>query len=293
MLIATIMIIATITGLAAPCKHNAADQIIQAERDFCAMGLEQGTSAAFVRYLADSGIVFRPRPVLGKPLFRSRPADAATLTWRPRLADMACGGDMGYTTGPYVYAIPEGPGKGEYYGQYVTVWQKHPDGTWKIAVDAGIDHPQRDATDTSVTIKEHHHNTKQDTLGQPAIERDALMFLDRAMSGNAKDAGHRDAIRQRYAEGVTVLKDGALPATGVEAITRSLLATGSEWQWDPLDAGISMTGDMGYSYGIAHLKPAADTAKNGQYSYLRVWRNRDGRGWRIELELLTRIPEAK
>jgi hypothetical protein len=47
---------------------QAVRSLVEAERNFYRTGQEQGTRAAFLTFLADSGIVFRPGPVMaGKP----------------------------------------------------------------------------------------------------------------------------------------------------------------------------------------------------------------------------------
>ena len=60
------------------------------------------------------------------------------FTWWPDTAVAAASGDLGYTLGSYAI-VGEGERSTDTIarGHYVTVWQKQPDGSWKIAVDIG------------------------------------------------------------------------------------------------------------------------------------------------------------
>lgn len=56
-----------------------------------------------------------------------------TLAWEPTRAELSRGGKLGYTWGRYHSAL-----KGKLHdGTYMTVWQKQPDGSWKVLFDTG------------------------------------------------------------------------------------------------------------------------------------------------------------
>jgi ketosteroid isomerase-like protein len=64
------------------------------------------------------------------------------LTWTPRLARIAPGGDLGFTVGDAVYRhVPPAGGEQLFYTKYLTVWRRQPDGRWRYAADAGNDQP--------------------------------------------------------------------------------------------------------------------------------------------------------
>jgi ketosteroid isomerase-like protein len=59
-----------------------------------------------------------------------------TLTWEPTKAEVLGGGDIGYSIGNSVYR-GIGPNKEpvESRAQYISVWRKQADGSWKIVFD--------------------------------------------------------------------------------------------------------------------------------------------------------------
>src|SRR4051812_3029105 len=64
-------------GLAALRGHaetpaEAVRALVDAERNFSQAGQEKGTRAAFLEFLADDAIVFRPGPVNGKEVWSKR-----------------------------------------------------------------------------------------------------------------------------------------------------------------------------------------------------------------------------
>lgn len=61
-----------------------------------------------------------------------------SLRWTPDRADIAASGDLGWTTGSYVFRAtdPEGnPIEGR--GRYVSIWRRQEDGRWKVVMDLG------------------------------------------------------------------------------------------------------------------------------------------------------------
>ena len=61
-----------------------------------------------------------------------------TLTWHPSKAEVLAGGDVGYTTGFSERRAPNGVVN---KGNYLTVWKKQPDGSWKAIFDTGTGVP--------------------------------------------------------------------------------------------------------------------------------------------------------
>jgi len=64
------------------------------------------------------------------------------MKWEPIYTDMAASGDFGYNTGPWEFRVNKTDEKPVAYGHFISVWKKQQDGSWKLAIDIGIDHPQ-------------------------------------------------------------------------------------------------------------------------------------------------------
>jgi ketosteroid isomerase-like protein len=68
--------------------------------------------------------------------------DGPTLTWKPAKAEVLAGGDVGYSTG-----FSEQRSKGPdgtirvSRGNYLTVWRRQADGSWKAVFDTGSSAP--------------------------------------------------------------------------------------------------------------------------------------------------------
>jgi ketosteroid isomerase-like protein len=59
------------------------------------------------------------------------------IAWTPSDVQVAKSGDLGFSTGAYRMRFQDSSGKTvEDHGKYVTVWEKDPDGTWRVLVDA-------------------------------------------------------------------------------------------------------------------------------------------------------------
>ncbi len=61
-----------------------------------------------------------------------------TLTWHPSKAEVLAGGDVGYTTG---FSERRAPNGAVNKGNYLTVWKKQQDGSWKAIYDTGTGVP--------------------------------------------------------------------------------------------------------------------------------------------------------
>jgi len=60
------------------------------------------------------------------------------LSWTPTSVDVPRSGDIGFTAGPAVLEVPQ-PGGGvlRFYGKYLSVWARQPNGDWKFILDGG------------------------------------------------------------------------------------------------------------------------------------------------------------
>lgn len=110
--------------------------LLEADRAFAAMAVEEGAAVAFRAYLSPDAVRLPP----GMYPMRTREAiyrsmtkgPAATLTWTPVAAEGAASGDLGYTWGTYELRLPDATGAVE-YGTYLTVWELSAEGAWRVA----------------------------------------------------------------------------------------------------------------------------------------------------------------
>jgi ketosteroid isomerase-like protein len=115
----------------------------QAERDFAAASAARGADA-WADVFAEDGMIFDADGEItrGKAAIRARLAPILAkvkIAWRPVVADVAPGGEMGFTYGPYEVIAPDEQGRPKVVsrGSFMTVWRRQADGTWKVAADMG------------------------------------------------------------------------------------------------------------------------------------------------------------
>ena len=115
---------------------NSGKQIIEADKAARNLATEIGFNNALLA-VADSSFVKLGNgqmPIIGKTAFANSfdsNKDIKTITWQPENGDVANSGELGYTWGNWQFKTPDTI----YYGNYVTIWKKQADGTWKMCLD--------------------------------------------------------------------------------------------------------------------------------------------------------------
>ena len=134
------------SGVAAPRRLRAAQEVADADRAFAQFSADSGGPAgAFSRWIAADGMMLGARavPVRGpeqaKQAFASFPA-TGRFEWAPidSLSVASRDGSLGFTIGEArVAATPSDVS----YSKYLTVWRREPDGRYKFIFDIGSDRP--------------------------------------------------------------------------------------------------------------------------------------------------------
>jgi len=115
---------------------SPADQVRAAETAF-AKSMADRNASAFAALIADEAVFFGGKGVLrGKAAViadwkRFFDGPAAPFSWAPSEVEVLPSGTLGYTSGPV-----HDP-QGRHIGTFNSVWQRQPDGAWKIIFDKG------------------------------------------------------------------------------------------------------------------------------------------------------------
>lgn len=270
-----------------------------AERAFAKLAEEKGVRDAFLAYLADDAVLFRPRAVPGKEWVSSHPSPPIRLSWRPAFVEVAAAGDLGYTTGPYEVRGTRADDTAVSHGWFVTIWKKQPDSAWRVALDVGTPNPGAPpppATGAAAAGLEHG-GRREPRGGAAAVDlaaaRASLLEADRAFAKASLVQGTRPAYLAWLAPEARFYRDGSLPLVGKETIRRALSASGRPevLTWEPARADVSRSGDLGYTYGISGVKedgPEGMTSNLG--NYLRIWEKQSDLSWRVVLDWLQPLP---
>ena len=130
------------------CRDHKTDtsELFSTDMAFSKMSADKGLNAAFIFYADDSVVKLRDGnfPITGKiemtRVLNSRPDTGMVLTWKPVVAEIASSNDLGYTYGEWELYLR---GKDTtMYGNYISIWKKKTDGTWKYVLDAGTNTPK-------------------------------------------------------------------------------------------------------------------------------------------------------
>lgn len=125
---------------------EARKEVLSTDRAFSAMSAEKGTNAAFLHYAATDAVKLQEGtfPVIGlnalRESFQSVSDSGFRLTWEPVKTEVSQSCDMAFTFGNY--ELEDFTRRQIRYGNYVTIWRKQKDGSWRWVLDAGNSTPR-------------------------------------------------------------------------------------------------------------------------------------------------------
>jgi len=292
------LILCSVGGLSlAQNKNQASDlkTLVETERSFSRMSEEMGIRESFAAFIADDGILFRPGPVLGKKWMLDNPLPSSTtrplLAWHPIFAAVSRAGDMGYTTGPWQYKKDIKDAKPVAFGNFMTVWKKQADGSWKFALDLGISNPEPKSPATVWQPPESSQGGGHFKRANREAERAALLSTDREFSKASEEQGARPAFLLFAASDVRLFRNDKFPFVGKMAAADALVPLTSEWTWKPSFADVSVSADLGYTYGIYELREKTGTVSE-KGNYARVWK-KVGDAWKLVIDVADPLPPEK
>jgi len=271
----------------------ALKSMIETEQAFSKTAEVKTTREAFMEFIADDGLLFRPAAVNGKKWMNDHPVPPTEkkplLAWQPAFAGMAKSGDLGFTTGPWEFKADIKDPKPAGYGHFVTLWKKQADGSWKFVIDLGVSHEQTGGP---------QNLWKVDGTGKPEVVKAVdvakttqdLILRDRAFSDDGLKQGLVNAFRAYAAEDVRLYIPNNLPYVGRDASIKALTPMKANVVWQTIAGDVSKSGDLGYTHGT-YEKSDADDAKRvvERGSYVRIWRKQSGQ-WQIVLEVTNVTP---
>ena len=151
-IIATFLITKKIGENSEKTKADANERLklslINTDKDFYKASLINGTGRAFIDFADTDVVLLRQNkfPLTGKKAleqsYMNDDTSRTPLKWEPVKAEVSPDGKLGYTFGTWEYNTIDKTGKAiSSYGNYVTIWRKQKDGTWKYVLDGGSNTP--------------------------------------------------------------------------------------------------------------------------------------------------------
>jgi len=277
------LLLAGFTLALLPLRAETPDEAVRAmtnaEKKFYETGQEKGTRAAFLEFLAEDAIVFRPGPVNGREVWSKRTETGLDLVWEPTFAAIARSGDFGIDTGPSKWRANKKEPKFTGHGHFISIWKKQKDGSWKVALDCGIEDTGSDVKPRLQLMTPKNHG--QGTL--ESLQQTQNAFIDTAKLDFTK------AFRQFGSEEVRVYRDGSFPTVGKKAGVELLGSEQAGVAMEVMKIDASSTGDLGYSYGSC-----SDTRTQPPRAghFLQIWQTDKSGTWKLVLDWQQLAPKS-
>lgn len=259
--------------------------LVKTEKAFAKTAAAKGTREAFLAFLTEDSILFRPNPVPGKKWTEEHPAPSGLLAWEPAFAEVAQSGDLGYTTGPWEIrpnGIADSPSA---FGEFVTVWKKQPAGDWKAVIDIGINHsaPAAPLKGTLTSAPAAGQAAKVRRAADLPGERSELLAADRELAYAVSQKGSAQGYLRFLSEDARFFRAKAFPFVGKREVFAGLSQEAGRPAFQAAKAEVSQAADLGYTYGTS-------TFASGESSnYVRIWRKQGSR-WKLVLDIESPIP---
>jgi len=258
----------------------AAAALAQTERAFAQLCVEKGVRASFLTYFADDAIGFEPGPVKAKETMLARPAPATkppyTLDWWPEVVVVAASGDFGWSTGPSHRTPDAGAEKAPppNDGHYFSIWKKRADGTWKVALDIGIDCPLG-----SIAPRAAARLTRLPATARPSQVLSSRSELQSGIT-RAVAEGRSNTVLGRFTTDARFYADGQPLVSGDARARAALEKLPAPFHYEPFGVEVAATDDLAVTYGRLDFTDGA--GKKASRWIVNVWQRDAASGiWQV------------
>jgi ketosteroid isomerase-like protein len=268
---------------------DAATTIVAAERAFAAQVRSAGVREGFLAWLAPTSVVFRPSPVSGiKTYEKQKPGWNGLLAWTPVHAAISADGKLGWSTGPWTWSRDSTQKKPDAHGDYMSVWRKQSDGSWKAVLDCGVGHPAPTRETPAVTYSAPVPGAN---LGsKPLATRQSLYQADAGFAKLAGSTGVSDAIARYGTDDIIVLREGEQRVTGRAAARDSIGSREATARMVSNAQSVAGSGDMGYTYGTF---VTGGLANPDSAWYVHVWHRGAAASWKLACQVVMPVSRQK
>lgn len=259
-------------------QKPASESVRQAELAFAKQGAEQGIRKAFLVWLKPDAKVFTPQAKTAQAVYGPEPGDPGYLQWHPEANGVATSGDLAWSTGPWAYSVK--PGEAPIaHGHFLSMWQKQPDGAWRVLADIGVPHAAPDPPIPLMapvaamprTVPAASSGDALDALRQAETRLAAAWFKSGGM-----------ALKPFLGREAQVYRPRHLPMRAGEELEKVLVSELPGATWQPEVVQIAASGDLGWTCG----ETATDT-QGRMASFLRIW-VREAGTWVVRFDV--RLP---
>ena len=269
--------------------------LVQNEYDFAKVVAKKGTREGFLLYLDKQAVTLSPRPVNDYVAHQKAKPSGAKLTWTPAWALVSSSGDFGVDTGPWTYEFSGKDGKAQKaHGDWVTIWARGKDGSWKALFDAGIDHapPAKPPAPLTRRAKVPQLMALPGEPPSTATLRDQLQRAEEVFSNDMLDIGPRDTYQKMGMDELRLLQEDHAAVVGKPAVMQAVPTAPMKRVWIPMGGSLARSGDLGYLYGMTYGVTDAQKRQKPLGSFMHVWQ-RGTDGWKLLLDMEMPFPPEK
>jgi hypothetical protein len=269
-----------------PCHEDstAFEEMLQSEYAFAGKA-EASVRDAFLEYLAEDSWVLQPGPTPARAFYAKTQPNNDQLEWYPSFADVAPSGELGFSSGPWIYTTVAGT---HHYGHFLTIWKRDADCRWRVQFDGGVDHPAMADVEPKLSASAP---LRPDAIARRGAPPASLLLLDEAgraardFQFAATENGLAAAVRtfarngdfRLFAAGETPKDNGSANAY--------LNESPGVTTWTESDHGRSADSTLTYSVG-----EFTSQKKARKYAYVQVWQyDSKVANWGLRILLMTPI----
>lgn len=256
--------------------------LAETEKSFARFAAEKDTKSAFLEFAAPDGIMFAPNAVNARQLWNSRGESKGLLSWQPSFVDISANGLLGWTTGPWAF-YPQGktePAAG--FGEFVTLWQRQPDGKFRFVLDIGISHSQTQVD--GVEWKSPADTGTETNAKNISAADSANSFFE-----TANQSGLSKAYKTFVADDVRLLREGKTPVLGKTDVLAAFKKDKSSVAFAKRSVFFGAA-DLAYITNSYTLTREDKTIEKG--NFVQIWKLRGGK-WQIVLDIFHPTPEKQ
>ena len=281
MLKVSIFVLAVFLSSFPAFSQGPAARIFETEKAFEKMVAEKGIKAAFIEFMAPAGVIFRPGPVNARESWAGRPDSPAALTWNPIKIEVASNEVLAYSIGNSIFRPNGKDDTNAFYGHYISVWMRQPNGEYRAVLDTGINHDKPASIPTEWKVPSDSGVEKNERKLSAADSSTGFWETAEKMSA-AK------AYKSYLADDAIVMRGGKQPFFGKNAALDHIKEEKGIVRFSKRKSFIEAA-DLAYVYnGYLVIDNAGAEIERG--NFVQVWKLRKGK-WRIAADVWITIPK--
>lgn len=274
----TIFIVFLGVGVWAQKSDGTTKSLVLTEKAFAEDVAKNGTKAAFNKFTASDGVVFKPNPINAKKYFETA-TDVKNISWKPTYARISRSHDWGFTSGNYTEEASV-----KKYGHYLSVWRGR-NGKWEMILNLTSETNKTINSMQPVVVEPKDFYSPQFTTEKELkASREVINTTEKTLSTTLKSFGpsafagflNKDAQLMFPGTDLIVGKDN-IQAFCNRMIDKISLRTVS---YDK-----ALGGDLAYSFGLATIDYTTDLRES--FNYIFIWERQTDGNWNIMSQIFT------